>query len=245
MSAMQKKLDDVFKIITDDCIKIFGEDLLSIILYGSGARADYNPKRSDLNFMIVLTDQGMAFLDRVMEAVKRWQKYNVATPLFLTPSYMIDSLDSYPIEFLNIKRRHKIIYGEDQIASLSFDGKHIRLQIERELRGKLLHLRSGWLETRDKAKNLRQLIAVSLTAFVSLLSALLYLKCKEIPEGNNEIITAAGSVLGFDAGVFLDCEKIHRGNDHFSSDEIKAVFRKYLKQVEQLCQQIDRLRIDE
>lgn len=245
MSIMQKKPDDVFRVITDDCKKIFGKDLISIILYGSGARADYIPKRSDLNFMIVLTEQGMASLDGIIDAVKRWQKYNVAIPLFITKSYIVDSLDSYPIEFLNIKRRYKIVYGEDQLVTLLFDSKHIRLQIERELRGKLLHLRSGWLETQDKAKNLRKLISVSLTAFVSLFSALLYMKRIEIPEGNNEVITAAGAALGFDVGVFLDCEKIHRGSDNFSSDEIKTVFRKYLKQVEQLCNQIDQLRIDE
>jgi predicted nucleotidyltransferase len=242
---MHKRPEDVFRIVADDCIKVFGEDLLSIILYGSGARADYNPKQSDLNLMIVLTDQGMTFLDRVMEAVKHWQRYHVAIPLFITKCYLVDSLDSYPIEFLNIKRRYKIIHGEDLLLGLSFDNNHIRLQIERELRGKLLHLRSGWLETQDNAKNLRKLIAVSLTAFVSLFSALLYIKKIEMPEGNNDIITAAGGAFGFDAGVFLDCEKIHRGGDHFSSDEIKAVFRKYLKQVEQLCQRIDRLRIDE
>ena len=245
MSIMQEKPEDVFQIVAEDCKKIFGSDLISIILYGSGARADYIPKRSDLNFMIVLTEQGLASLDGVMGAVKHWQRYHVAIPLFITKCYLVDSLDSYPIEFLNIKRRYKIIYGEDILLGLSFDNHHIRLQIERELRGKLLHLRSGWLETRDKAKNLRKLIAVSLTAFVSLFCALLYMKQMELPEGNIDVITAAGDALGFDAGVFLDCEKIHRGSDHFSSDEIKVIFRKYLKQVEQLCNRIDRLRIDE
>jgi predicted nucleotidyltransferase len=245
MSIMQKKPEAVFRVVTDDCSKIFGSDLISIILYGSGARADYAPERSDLNFMIVLTEQGMTSLDRVMDAVKRWQKHNVATPLFITKSYIVDSLDSYPIEFLNIKRRYKIVHGEDLLLQLSFDSKHIRLQIERELRGKLLHLRSGWLETQDKAKNLRKLIAVSLTTFVSLFCALLYMKRIEIPEGNNDVITAAGAAFGFDVGVFLDCEKIHRGSDNFSSDEMKAVFRKYLKQIEQLCNHIDQLRIEE
>ena len=231
--------------IVDDCKRIFGKELLAIILYGSGARADYTPKRSDLNFMIALTRKGMLSFEGSLEAIKRWQKYNVAIPLFLDDSFIAASLDAYPIEFLNIKRSYKVVYGGDLLASLSFDAKDVRLQIGRELRGKLLHLRGGWIESQDKPKNLRRLIAVSLTAFVSLFCALLYLKGSEIPDGNNDVITTAGVAFGFDAGVFLDCEKIRRGNDAFSSEEVKTLFRRYLSQVEQLSEKIDHLRMDE
>jgi predicted nucleotidyltransferase len=244
MTLMQKKPEEVFGMIADDCKRIFGNELLSIILYGSGARTDYMPKRSDLNFMVALTRQGMLSLDAAIEPVKRWRKYNVAIPLFLDDSFLSASLDAYPIEFLNIKRRYKVVYGRDLVASLAFDANHIRLQIERELRGKLMHLRGGWMESEDKPKNLRKLIAVSLTAFVSLFCALLFLKGSEMPDGNNDVITAAGSAFGFDAGVFLDCERIHRGNDNLSSEEVKALFRRYLSQIQQICEKIDQMQIE-
>jgi predicted nucleotidyltransferase len=245
MAIMQKKPEEVSRMIAEDCKRIFGKELVAIILYGSGARADYTPKRSDLNFMIALTRQGMSSLEDAIGPVKRWRKYNVAIPLFLDDSFIAASLDAYPIEFLNIKRRYTVVYGKDLLASLLFDANLVRLQIERELRGKLLHLRGGWIESQDKSKNLRKLIAVSLTAFVSLFCALLYLKGSEIPDGNNEAIAAAGVAFGFDAEVFQDCEKIHRGNDNFSSEQIKSLFRRYLNQVEQLCEKIDHLRMEE
>jgi len=159
----------------------------------------------------------------------------------MTRSYLAGSQDSYPIEFLNMKRHYKVVSGEDVLAPLAFDPQHIRLQLERELRGKLLHLRSGYLATEGKANKIRDLIGASLTAFVSLFSALLCLKKLEIPKGKRDIITAAGTAFRFDAAVFLKCEEIRRKADHFSSAEVQSVCRDYLKEVGRLCELIDRM----
>jgi len=241
MSKIPKKPEDIFPAITADCKAVFGAELLSIILYGSGAGADYLPGKSDLNFMITLTERGMESLENAMDMVKKWRKSAVALPLFLTGSYIYGSLDSYPIEFLNIKSRYRLVYGEDLLAPLSFDHKHIRLQIERELRGKLLHLRGGWLATEGKPKKIRELIGISLTSFISLFSALLYLKGIDIPEEKRKIITAAGDSFGFNAFVFLNCEEVRRGVDHFSAAEINTLFKNYLLSVGRLCDHIDRM----
>ena len=175
--------------------------------------------------------------------VARWRKRNVAIPLFMTRSYLEGSQDAYPIEFLNMKRHYVVVSGKDVLAELAFDRRHIRLQLERELRGKLLHLRSGYLATEGNARKIRELITLSLTAFISLFSALLYLKNIEIPHGKREIITAAGKAFGIDAAIFLKCEEIRRKTDRFSSYEVKAVFQAYMKEVSRLCDQIDQMEV--
>ncbi len=239
MAKTPKKPTEVFADITDDYRRTFGADLISIILYGSGAGEDYLPGKSDLNFLITLTDTGIEQLDPVLEMVARWRKRNVAIPLFMTRSSLVGAQDAYPIELLNMKRQYVVVSGEDVLAGLAFDPCHIRLQLERELRGKLLHLRSGYLATEGSARKIRELIALSLTAFVSLFSALLYLKNLEIPRGKRNVITAAGTAFGFDAAVFLNCEEIRRKTDRFSSAEVREIFRKYLKEVGRLCDQIE------
>jgi hypothetical protein len=241
MARMPRKPEEIFSEITGDYRKLFGEELLSIILYGSGAGEDYIPGKSDLNFLITLTDRGIDALDGALETVGRWRKRNVAIPLFMTRSFLAGSQDAYPVEFLNMKRHYRVVSGEDVLAPLAFDPLHIRLQIEREIRGKLLHLRSGFLATEGKAGKIRDLIGASLTAFVSLFSALLSLKKPEIPHGKRDIIAAAGTAFGFDATVFLKCEEIRRKADHFSSAEVRAVFRDYLREVGQLCELIERM----
>lgn len=241
MARIPDNPEEIFSEINSDYREIFGDDLISIILYGSGAGEDYFPGKSDINFLITLTDRGIDRLEGAMKTVGRWQKRKVAIPLFMTRSFLVGSLDAYPVEFLNMKRNYRVVSGEDVLAPLVFDPLHIRLQIERELRGKLLHLRSGFLATEGKAGKIRDLIGASLTAFVSLFSALLSLKKLEIPRGKRDIITAAGAAFGFDAEVFLKCEEIRRKADRFTPSEVKEVFRTYLGAAGGLCDRIDRM----
>jgi hypothetical protein len=239
MVKAPQKPEEIFAEISEDYRNVFGNDLISIILYGSGAGEDYVPGKSDLNFLIVLADRGIDGLDRALKVVGKWRKRNVAIPLFMTREYLNGSQDAYPIEFLNIKRSYMVVTGEDVIGPLSLDACHIRLQLERELRGKLLHLRSGYFATEEKPRKVRELIGASLTAFVSLFSALLYLKALEIPKRKRDLIAAAGAAFGFDAAVFLRCEEIRGNTDCFSGAEVLALFKDYLNEVNRLCRIID------
>lgn len=241
MAKIPKNPEEIFSEIARDYRKIFGEELISIILYGSGAGEDYVAGKSDLNLLITLTGRGIDHLERALDTVGQWRKRNVAIPLFMTREYLAGAQDAYPIEFLNMRRSYAVVTGEDVLAPITFDPCHIRLQLERELRGKLLHLRSGYLGTEGKTGKIRELIAASLTAFVSLFGAILYLKNLEIPKGKRDIITAGSAAFGIDATVFLKCEEIRGGTDRFSSAEVQIVFREYLRGVGRLCELIDQL----
>lgn len=244
MAKIPMKPDEIFKEITDDFEKIFGRELLSVMLYGSGARGDYVPGKSDINFLIILSDAGIDDLPKAMETVTRWRKRHVATPLFMTKDYVISSLDSYPVEFLNMKRHYTLVFGEDILAPLSFDPDNLRLQIERELKSKILHLRKGYLESEGREKRLRELIKASLTAFIALFNALLTLKHRVVPDTIREVIQATASVFGIDAPVFMKCADVREGCDRLSSAEIHALFREYLNEINKLCVSIDRMATD-
>jgi hypothetical protein len=245
MAKIPKNPEEIFAEITGDYRDCFGEELISIILYGSGAGEDYVPGKSDLNFLIVLTERGIEGLDRILESVAGWRKRNVAIPLFMDCEDLIGSQDAYPIEFLNMRRNYRVVFGQDLLAPLAFDPCHIRLQLERELRGKLIHLRSGYLATEGKAKKIRELIGTSLTAYVSLFTALLCLKNLEIPKRKRDVIAAAGAAFGFDAAVFLKCDDIRAKTDRFSPAEVQAIFQDYLREVNRLCGIIDRMKTAE
>ena len=95
MAKIPKEPSQIFLEITADYKRIFGEDLLSIILYGSAARGEYRYKKSDINFLMVLTENGMKNLRRCIDLIPKWRKRNVGAPLFLTQEYINASLDSF------------------------------------------------------------------------------------------------------------------------------------------------------
>jgi len=243
MGKAPEKPESIFSQITEDYRNIFGDDLSAIILYGSGASGHYVPGKSDLNFLVVLTDKGMGELEKAMDTVTRGRKSRVAVPLFMTKDYIASSLDAYPIEFLDMKLHHVLVYGKDVLEGLEIHPGHLRLQVERELKGKLLHLRQRFLETEGKEKPVRELIRVSLTAFLSSFKALLYLLGLDIPRERREIIKASAQAVGVDAAVFMKCMAIREGSDKFSRTELMDIYKDYVKEIDQLCRRVDELKV--
>jgi hypothetical protein len=237
------KPEEIFAEIEEDYRKVFKDDLVSIILYGSGAGSDFNPQTSDLNFLIILSEGVIDHLDWAIDTVSRWRKRNVAIPLFMTQSYIQSSLDSYPLEFLNIKKSYIHVYGKDVLKDISIQPHDLRLQCEREIKGKLLLLREGFLETEGKQKRIAELIKASITAFLSIFSGLLHLKGCEIPETRREIIQAVTKEIPIDQEIFMKCLDIKQGTAHYTSSEITNLFTAYMIEVRKLWEFVDTMEI--
>jgi len=239
MAQLSDNSEKILVDITNDYRTIFGAELTAIILYGSAAGDDFIDGKSDINLLIILTERGIADLRRAIEPVRRWRKHKVAPPLVMTKSYLDSSLDSYPVEFINMKQSHRVLFGEDVLAELLFEPKNVRLQIERELKGKLLLLRSGFLDTEGEPKRIRGLIATSLNAFIAAFKTLLYLTGRDIPGSRRDVIKATGELLKTDLTVFLKCNEIKEGTDRFTRAEVQSIFDAYLQAVNSLSLYVD------
>jgi hypothetical protein len=241
MAKIPEKPQDIFVPLTEDYQKVFGKDLVSLILYGSAAGGHYVKGKSDINLLVVVTQEGINRLESSLAIVKQWKKCRVAVPLVMTKAFMESSLDCYPIEFLNMKNSHILIHGENVLAKLKFKPEDLRLQIEKELKGKLVLLRQGYLETEGNARQLRQLISRSLTAFISIFNALIFLKRESMPQKRRDTIKELAKLFTFDADVLFTCADIKEGVDKLSGEEIAGVFKKYLREVENICNIVDGL----
>jgi hypothetical protein len=239
MSKIPDKPQDIFIPLIEDYQRIFENDLVSLIIYGSAADGHYIKGQSDINLLVVLTPQGARRLEDAFETVKQWRKRNVAVPWVMTKFFIERSLDVYPIEFLNLKHNHIVLYGEDVLETLDFKPEDLRLQIERELKGKLILLREGYLETGGEAKPLRLLMTRSITAFISVFKALVYLKQHSVPTDRRKTIKELSQYFDVDANIFLQCIDMKEGKDTLSSKDVAVVFKKYLQEVEKICDLVD------
>ena len=241
MAKAPKTPQEVFPEIIGDLKEAYGEKLQSVILYGSGARGGYVPGKSDINFLVVLAADAAGDLEKILPAIPKWRKRAVATPLFMTKAFISASLDVYPVEFLNMKRHYQIVHGEDVLKDLVFDPETLRHQCERELKGKLMLLRTGFLETADRAQDLQRLMAGSITAFLSLFAALLEMKGMDIPGSRREIVSAVAEAYGFSAAPFLKCIDLREGKQGLSHRDLKTIFQSYVGEIEKLIAAVDRL----
>lgn len=241
MAKIPESPEEIFKEFTEDYASVFASDLRSIVLYGSGAKGEYIPKKSDINFLIVLTRVGIDNLDKALELIPKWQKRNVAVPLFLTKEYVDSALDTFPIEFLDMKNAHKLIYGEDILIDLQIDRNDLRRQLERELRGKLLHLREGFLSTGYNRDRLRDMLAATVPAFNSIFAGLLYFKNEKLPASKAEMFERTTEVFNLDKTVFATLIGIKKGKWHGSTVQLHDITKAYIRQVKKLVEIVDKL----
>jgi hypothetical protein len=241
-AEMSKTVNDpkeIFPEIVGDYQSLYAGELISVILYGSAAGKDFLPGKSDLNFMIVLSEKGMEHLDRAFSVITKWRKRDVAIPLFLTEKYIDTSMDVFPIEYLNFRSHYIVAFGKDVLEGLRFDRRFIRLQCEREIKGKLLLLREAFIESLGKARSLKEVIRQSLPALVACFSALLYLKEMEVPTQKREVLRRTSEVFHLDAQVFEQLLGIKEERVKLGEAELIELFKKYLCEMDKLAIHVD------
>lgn len=241
MGKIPNRPEDIFDELKQDYVALFGDDLVAIILYGSGARGEYVPKKSDINLLIVLSENGIERLGDATDAVAKWRKRNVRVPLVMTRGYIQSSLDAFPLEFFNIKSAYQVIHGEDILKDVVIQKEDLRLQCERELKAKLLLLRESFLEANNKSHLLRELVAQSLSAFISIFKALLYLKGDEVPEKNEAVLSATVQSFGLDREIFQTLWYIKRGEKKSDRGALKEIVQKYISEIRGLSTQVDQM----
>jgi len=244
MPKIPHQPEDIFEEFVQDCREAFGADLVGVILYGSGARGEYVPRKSDINFMIVLTQSGINTLGRALPLVSRWHKRRVSTPLFLTEQYIASSLDTFPIEFLNIQAAYRVVYGQDLLKGLVMDRTFLRLQCERELKGKLLQLRENFLETEGKKHLIADLVTQSLPTFFSIFQAVLALRGKPPVSGKDVLVSNMSQETGLDRQTFLDLAAVRAGTKKLTSREAVPLMQNYIEEIRKLSMLVDTMDAD-
>jgi hypothetical protein len=229
----------IFSEVTADYKAIFRDDLVSIILYGSAAGQNFQPGLSNINFMVVLTEKGIQHIDQAFGVVTKWRKRGVALPLFLTEAFVRGSLDVYPIEYFGFQRHHVLVLGKEILDDLEFKTEFLRLQCEREIKGKLLLLREAFMESNGKPKTLKAVMKEALPALIALFEALLHLKGGAIPPTRREVIRAAAGAFEIEAGVFEGIIDIRRGSSGLRDGEVVPLFKGFLNEIQRLSNRID------
>ena len=240
MAKIPKEPKEICDEFIGDYQNAFGGDLVSIILYGSGARGEYIPGKSDINFLILLSDEGIDRLSRAFGLVAKWHKRMVATPLFMTRAHIASSLDTFPIEFLNLKACYRVVYGEDVLKELTIAREYLRLQCERDLKGKLIQLRKSFLDAYGQRKRIELLIRHSIPAFISIFQAMLYLKEGGVICWRLGVIVWMGTVFGLNTECFLTLAKIREGKEKLKTDEDALLLMEcYIHEVKRMSDWID------
>jgi predicted nucleotidyltransferase len=94
----------------------FGKDLVSVVLYGSGAEGRLRAT-SDVNLMLVLAAFRQEAADLLREPLRLAQAAVRLEVMFLLEHEIEDAESAFAAKFADIQRRHKVLYGPDVFAN--------------------------------------------------------------------------------------------------------------------------------
>ena len=207
----------------------FGPALRTVVVYGSAGGADFRPDRSDVNFAAVAEPLTFAHLQHIAQWYARWRSQRVAAPLLLAPSDLTRSLDVFPLEMLDIQARHRTLAGADLFTGLVVSPNAVRLECEREAKGKLVRLRALYLELAGSTVAIRELMLDSRKTFLHVMRGLLFVRGAAWEVSEAEVVPAFAHQFGRAMPVLGALTSPHdRG-------AIESRFADYLAEIEALA----------
>ena len=218
-----------------------GANLVAAILYGSAAKGDYVAGSSDVNLLFVLRDSSFASIATLSPTVEWWRKQKHRVPLLMTADEMRRSTDIFSIEFLDMQRTHRLLWGEDLLKTLEIPMRLHRLQLEYELREKTILLRQHLLVVAGNTDAKWDLLLQSLSAFGTLFRHALIALGDAGAGSKREAATALGSKLGIDVAVFGELLDIREHKKDRKVARVDDLFSRYLRLVEEVTGAVDRM----
>ena len=239
LDKLPVKAQPALKALVMDLGCIYGDDVLSIFAYGSVTGPDYDPRTSDINVGVVLNAAPLSRLKLSIKASRRAMRRKVTAPLFLTPAYIRMSLDTFPIEFADMKDTRVVLFGQDPLAGIEIEKDDLRRECEYQLKGKLLVIRQAYAERALAPRGLENLIKTSFRALFPVLKGVLRMKADgPLPGDKESVLKALEKECGVDTSSFISVLRDKKSDGRIDGKHAEDFLGEFLAQLEKLCEMV-------
>lgn len=193
--------NDVTK-LADALQSALGDGLVALLLYGSAARQENRGAGGDINLLLIVRDATSAGLKPVAGALGGWLKARYAPPLVFGEAEWRSAADVFPMEIEDMRAAHVLLKGADPFAGVATTREHLRSELEREVRSKLLHLRTAYAAAAPDGQALEELLEQSSGTVLSLLRTALRVAGRPVPAEGPAVVAEAATLAGLDRAAF-------------------------------------------
>lgn len=214
----------------------FGENLHSVVVYGSYVAGNFTPGVSDVNVLVLLNDPQPEGLRALSKRSHRFFRKNKVTPLVLSVREFRNSADVYPVEYLDILDRHRVLVGEDAIASINISKANLRHELEHQLRGNLVGLRQLVIASRGQKRRMGANLKHWYGQMAALFRGLLRLAdSDEVPLDHAALLSRMNQLYNLTPGPFTELLEYRSGAKKDPEELIDNVLRR----LSELAQLVD------
>jgi predicted nucleotidyltransferase len=227
--------------ITRDAQTALGDNLLSLVLYGSHARGDAHA-RSDINLLMVVRDSRATSIKPLLSVVSGWQKFGATAPVIFEAAQLARSYDTFALELAEMACAHQILLGDDPFKGYSPDWQAVRAELEHEARQKTIYLKRRWFSTGGKDKAYLALISETVPGFLALLrgTALLHRRSTNALS-MEDAFAELSSLPWFSATVWKRLVGVAKHKESIPRAELLPLILEYVEQARAIVRYLDGL----
>ena len=219
--------------------RAYGADLRAVVLYGSAVAGEHNSQRSNYNVLVIADSLPQSALRAASAIARAWNEKGNPAPLTFSTSEWKSSADIFPMEYADILERHKVLFGEPPFDGISVKPADLRLQVEQQTMGKLLHLRKESMAAGGDSKLQLALLEASLSTMMVLFRGVSRL-WGETPSHDYQALTeGVARRSGMDAAPVLRVVQHVRGKEKIPKDQADSVLGGYIGALERLVKYLN------
>lgn len=164
----------------------FGNDLKSIILFGSAAEGRLRAT-SDVNVILLLTRFDPRLGEKLREPCRVAHAAIRLSPMFIVEVELPDAMSAFAEKFSDILRRRRILFGPDPFLGLSIPRPVVIARLEQVLLNLVLRMREAYVMRGLREEQLALAVAEAAGPLRSTAATLLELQGKPVQSGKEAL----------------------------------------------------------
>lgn len=218
----------------------FGSRLGAVIAYGPDVAVRQPSRGEAVSVLVVINELTAAGLLPYAQAISQ-SIIKGLEPLFIDRSELVDSLDVFPLEFLEMQSSYVVVHGSDLLADLEFPPVALRLQVEEALRGASHWLRQEAARYGHRTRPLRTTLQRSIGGLSSIARGLIALAGETVPAAPEALLQAVAVKYQLDAALLSRLRDCELGAWQPGTDELPELLASYDGLLTELIAAVDGL----
>jgi predicted nucleotidyltransferase len=158
LADLPAHVTQVLEPLLETATHALSSDLRSVVLYGSAAEQQLRPT-SDVNVIFVLRRFDRSAIDQIREAVRLARAAADVRIMFLPEEDIEAATAAFPMKFADIRRRRRVLYGDDPFAALTVPVPALRWRLRQILLNFELRTRAAYVEQSLREEQLARVVA--------------------------------------------------------------------------------------
>ncbi len=182
----------VLEEFTRDVQSVFGAELVSIVLFGSGAENRIRPI-SDLNLIVVLRSFPEQLPERLAEILQYSRATVALSVMFLLEGEIGEATEAFAVKFSDIQRRRRVLFGPDPFSRIEPSREAKLRAVRQSLLNQILRLRSRFAQVQGRPAEAVKALAQVAGPLRSAAFELLALEGNPAPNNRDALTRVLGS----------------------------------------------------